>query len=225
MDRFAPTVSDSIFTTSTLFVRSVNAGVILLNQMAKRVRKKTKAELASPKFRDRSKHQAAVLMDAYHVCDKLSKKRHQFILDIADDHWMHRFENMDDYTAFNREMQAWVKLRSEFLRDAIKPLELHCFTCNWNAGRGLKPLLKIIKNKNCDAGTALRLYWINDPYYYQEYATIGECPYEEEREMLRILRAVERRFKAKDFATKRIPFDPTPWIEDCLLYTSPSPRD
>ena len=182
--------------------------------MAKRVRKKTKAELASRKFRDRSKHQAAVLMDAYHACEKLSKKRSQFILDIADNQWMNRFENMDDVSVFNREMRAWNKLRSEFLRNTTKPLELHWFSCNWNAGRGLKPLLKIIKNKNCGAGTALRLYWINDPYYYQEYATIGECPYEEEREMLRILRTVERRFKAEDFATKRIPFDPTPWIED-----------
>ena len=186
----------------------------LLNQMAKRVRKKTKAELASPKFRDRSKYQAAVLMDAYRACDKLSKKRHQFILDIADNHWVNRFENMDDHKAYDRETRIWNRLRSEFLRDTTKPLELHCFTCNWNAGRGLKPLLKIIKNKNCDAGTALRLYWINDPYFYQEYATIGECSYEEEREMLRILRAIERRFKADDFATKRIPFDPTPWIDD-----------
>ena len=33
--RFAPIVSDSVFTTSTLFVRSVNAGVIWLKQMAK----------------------------------------------------------------------------------------------------------------------------------------------------------------------------------------------
>ncbi len=185
--------------------------------MAKRIRKKTKAELASPEFRDRSQHQSAVLMDAYHACDKLSKTRNQFILDIADNHWMNRIEDADDHAAFDRASRTWNKLRSEFLRDATKPLELHCFTCNWNAGRGLKPLAKIVKNDYCDAGTALRLYWINDPYYYQEYATIGECPYDEEREMLRILRAIERRFKADDFATERIPFDPTPWIDDKYL--------
>ena len=36
MDRFAPIVSDSIFTTSTLFVRSVNAGVIQTQPMQTR---------------------------------------------------------------------------------------------------------------------------------------------------------------------------------------------
>lgn len=182
--------------------------------MAKRVRKKTKAELASREFRDRSQHQSAVLMESYHVCDKLSKTRRQFVLDIADDHWMSRFGAADDEAALNRESRKWDKLRTAFLKEAMKPLELHWFSCNWNCDGGVSPLLKIIKNDHCDAGTALRLYWINDPYYYQEYRTIGDCPYDEERQMLRILRTIEGRFKRDDFATKRIPFDPTPWMNE-----------
>ena len=185
--------------------------------MAKKVRKKTKSELASTKIRDRSKHQAAVLTQSYRAAEKLSKKRNQFILDIAAEAWAHRFEEVDDYAAYQREARKWKKERTAFLIEASKPLELHWFTCNWNAGGGLKPLSKIVKNEYCDAGTALRLYWINDPYYYQEYATISECPYEEEQDMLRILRAIERRFKRADFRTARIPFDPTPWIEDKYL--------
>ncbi len=39
-----------------------------------------------------------------------------------------------------------------------------------------------MKRPACDAGTALRLFWINDPVYYSQYATISECPYEEEQD-------------------------------------------
>ena len=185
--------------------------------MAKKIRMKTKAELASPKFKNRSKHQAAVLTHSYGLAEKLSKKRNQFILDIADNRWIYRFEQSDDEAAYQRESRRWEKERAAFLSGTPKPLELHWFTCNWNASRGLKPLLNVVKNENCDAGTCLRLYWINDPYYYQEYATISECPCEEERDMLRILRTIERRFKRTDFRTSRIPFDPTPWIDDKYL--------
>lgn len=182
--------------------------------MAKRVRKRTKAEFASPRFRKRSGNKTSALTQSHHACDKLSNRRRQYILDIADYRWIHRFDGRDDDSAFRREPRKWDKLRTAFLKEATKPLELHWFSCNWNCDRGVSPLLKVVKNASCDAGTALRLYWLNDPYYYQEYRTIGECPYDEEREMLRILRTIECRFKSGDFSTKRIPFDPAPWISD-----------
>ena len=188
--------------------------------MAKRVQKKTKSELASPKFHDRSAHQSSVLMASYHVCDKLSKTRRQFILDIANNHWIGRFENIEDDAALKRELRKWDKLRASFLREATIPLELHWFTCNWNADRGSAPLREIVKNNHCDAGTALRLYWINDPYYYRDHLTIGECRHDEERGILRVLRTIERRFKLDNFATRHIPFDPTPWIDGDRSHSS-----
>ena len=78
-------------------------------------------------------------------------------------------------------------------------------------------MLDVVKNKCYDAGTCLPLYWINDSYYYQEYVTISEYPYKEEREMLRILRTVERRLKRADFRTTKVLFDPAVWIEDKYL--------
>lgn len=182
--------------------------------MAKRIRKKTKEELAAQEFQNRSQQQAAVLTASWEACDKLSKKRRQFILDIADNDWIARFEHMDDEVAYKRESRKWDKLRAAFLAEATKPLELHWFSCNWNADRGLAPLLKVVKNVHCDAGTALRLYWINDPYYLQDYHTIAECDDEDEQEILRLLRTIERRFNRGDFATSRIPFDPTAWVDD-----------
>lgn len=51
--------------------------------MAKKIRKKTKAELAAPAFRKREATQADVLLASVAECEKLSKKRHQFVLDVA----------------------------------------------------------------------------------------------------------------------------------------------
>jgi len=77
-------------------------------------------------------------------------------------------------------------------------------------------MIKVVKNTHCDAGTALCLYWRFDPYAFRNHRILAECRYDEERETLRILRAIERRFKRDDFATRRFPFDPTPWLRDDL---------
>jgi len=181
-------------------------------------RKKTKAELASPEYLDRSEQQHAVdrLSDSF--CDRLPQKRRQFFSDVGNGTWVDRFDHSDDEdeVKFEQECRKWNELRDNFLKEATDPLELHCFCCNWNCDKGLSPLLKVVKHAHCDAGTALRLYWHNDPYWYQDYRTLNECPEGDEREMLQILRTIERRFKRDDFATKRFPFDPTPWLRDDL---------
>jgi hypothetical protein len=181
--------------------------------MAKKVRKKMKAELADPTFRKRASSQSEVLMKTYAECEKLSESRRQYILDVADDAWISRFENKDDEAAFDKECRRWSRLRREFVRAVSKPLEIHCFTCNYNASRGMKPLIQLVKHPSCDAGTALRLFWINDPVYYSQYTTISECPYEEEQDAMKLLKAIERRFKKNNFKTNKIYFDPQPWIE------------
>lgn len=181
--------------------------------MAKKVRKKTKAELAAPAFRKRATSQSEVLMHSLSFCDKLSKSRKQYILDAAADEWVSRFKDRDDDEALDKESRRWKKLRKELVECIEKPLEIHCFTCHYNASYGMKPLLKMVKHPACDAGTALRLFWINDPVYYSQYATISECSYEDEKGALRMLRAIERRFRKADFKTKKIAFDPQPWLE------------
>jgi hypothetical protein len=82
-----------------------------------------------------------------------------------------------------------------------------------NAIRGMQPLVQLVKHPACDAGTALRLFWINDPVYYSQYATIAECPDEDEQAAMKLLQAIRRRFKKGDFQTRKIYFDPEPWIE------------
>lgn len=182
--------------------------------MAKAVRKKTKKELAEPAFRKRMSTQAEVLMRAYAECEKLSQKRLQFILDVAENAWFRCFEHKDDNAALEKESRRWAKLRREFIKSVEKPREIHCFTCHYNADRGLKPLIRLMKHPSCDAGTALRLFWINDPVYFSDYSTISECPYEEEQDAMRLLRTIKLRFKKNDFQSKKMYFDPEPWIQE-----------
>jgi hypothetical protein len=179
--------------------------------MAKRARKKTESELADSAFRERGASQSRVLKLAVAECEKLSKSRFQFILDVADYHWINRFQDLEDESAFEKESSRWDKLRRDFLRTVEKPLEIHCFTCNSNPSRGIKPLLGLIKHPSCNAGTALRLFWINDPAYYSRYRTRAECPYDEEREVMRLLWAIKRRFDKDDYRSRKICFDPAPW--------------
>lgn len=181
--------------------------------MAKTIRKKTKDELADAKFKERASTQAEVLMRAQEASERLPKSRQQFLLDIASDGWINRFEPSSDQHALEKERRKWEKLRQEFLKSVDKPLEIHCFTCNYNASRGIKPLLSLVKHPLCDAGTALRLFWINDPVYYSRYTTISECPYEEERDAIKLINAIKRRFKNNDFQSRKIYFDPQPWME------------
>ncbi len=185
---------------------------------AKAVRKKTKAELESPEFLDRSERQQTVARMSYNLCDRLSQKRRQFITDVGNDTWVDRWDGSDDEgeVKFERESRRWDKLRDKFLKETTDPLELHCFACYWNWDGGSSQMLRVAKHVYCDAGTALRLYWLSNPYWYQEYRTLGDCSYDNEREVLQILWTIERRFKRDDFATKRFPFDPTPWIRDDL---------
>jgi len=133
-------------------------------------------------------------------------------MDVAGSTWIDRFADIDDEKAFEKEMKVWKKRRREFLANVSKPLEIHCFTCQYNADGGMKPLLKLVKHPACDAGTALRLFWINDPVYYSQYASISDGEYESEKEGMRFLRAIKQRFKRNDFKSSQIYFDPAPWL-------------
>lgn len=182
--------------------------------MTKKVRKRTKKELAEPALRKRMSTQSEVLLRAYAECEKLSKSRLQFIEDLANDTWVDRFENLDDDAAFEKESRRWAKLRREFLNTVEKPREIHCFTCLYNADEGIKPLIRMMKHPSCDAGTALRLFWNYDPVFYSEYKTISDCPDEEGQDAMRLLRTIKQRFKQNNFKSCKIYFDPEPWIQD-----------
>ncbi len=179
----------------------------------RRIRKKTRLELADPDLTRRSDRQCAVRNSARAVTERLPKKRQEFIRNIAGHEWVRQFPSDADEAAFEKEGRRWDRLRRQFLREAANPLELHLFASNWNCDGGSQPIHQIVANPHCDAGTALWLYWENDPYFYQAYRYIQDAE-GWEQQWLRILRSIERRFRRNDFATSQIPFDPEPWITD-----------
>lgn len=175
----------------------------------KTVRKKTTKELADPKFRRRVRTQTEVLKAAIAAADRVGKRRKALIEELAGE-GSYLGADEADYEKSERQGK---RMRNEFLRDCTNPLELHLFSLKWNYDRGPDPIKKIVSHPHCDAGTALRIYWINDPYYYSEYGTVSECE-GAEKDWLSISRKIERRFKKGDFATAKIPFDPEPWLSD-----------
>ena len=181
--------------------------------MAKRrIRKKTKKELADPELASRSQRQHKIRTAAHATTNKLSSKRRKFILNMTGEWTFHLSDDADD-SEFERESRKWERARREFLKTATNPLELHLFASNWNSDAGEEPVYRIVKHQHCDAGTALWLYWENDPYYYQVFEYVKDAD-SWEYQWLRISRLIERRFRRGDFATAKIPFDPEPWITD-----------
>lgn len=151
------------------------------------LRMKTPEEIAELRLRSLAKQNA--IRATHSVCEKLSAERFQFIRSCA------------------------AEGNTATLQTCSDPLELHAFASNWNCDRGVEPILEIVRHRACDAGTALWLYWGNDPYYYTRYAAIGDVSDEDERVILDLLRTIEHRIAAQDFATSSVPFDPQAWIE------------
>lgn len=179
------------------------------------VRKLTPKELANPERLDRQRRQLEIRKQIYAAGDRLAKKRREFILSIASDAhapMLHEAATEEDYLKEGRRL---AKLRLTFLRDTTNPLELHLFATNWNcdADEGVQPLYKIATHANCDAGTALWLYWEQDPYFAMAFRTVKDADAWQEL-FVKLSRTIERRFIRNDFATAKIPFDPTPWVTD-----------
>src|SRR5262245_26699988 len=76
--------------------------------------------------------------------------------------------------ALQRKMAHEMK---DFLRSASSPDELHLFAENWNWDGGIAPLLQLVRNPHCDAGTALTIFWRGCPEdFYSSYRTPKDLP-------------------------------------------------
>ncbi|MDC3958889.1 DUF4274 domain-containing protein [Polyangium jinanense] len=95
---------------------------------------------------------------------------------------------------------------------------------NWrNGSRGGRALLK---NPHCDYGTALMLYWLGAPYFERQYATDREIP-EFARADIALMRELEQRLLARDFATAVVAFNPRRDMHcsiDPLDWVTPNPN-
>lgn len=146
----------------------------------------------------------------------ISKRRRQEILDLAtpgvppgtpEALW-------NDDAALRPLVRAADRKRKAWLRSATDPKELHLFAENWHwDGGGSKPLLPLVENPRCDAGTLLMLFWLGggeDSYF--QYDAINDVDDEFDREGHRLLRRIERKLVSGDYAAAKIAFDPAPYV-------------
>lgn len=146
----------------------------------------------------------------------ISKRRQQEIIDLAtpgvppgtpEELW-------NDDSALAPLIRAADKKRKAWLQSVTNPKELHLFAENWHwDGGGGKQLLPLVDNPNCDAGTMLMLFWHGggEDMYFQ-YNAVNDIDDEFDREIHRLLRRIEKKFVAKDYATANIYFDPESFI-------------
>lgn len=70
----------------------------------------------------------------------------------------------------------WEEKRLDFCKQSENPYELHYFADNINWDFGTDCLYEIIKNENCDYGTAKMIFWLAQPDYFQAFSNREEVP-------------------------------------------------
>ena len=86
-------------------------------------------------------------------------------------------------------------------------LELHHFACNFNWDCGSDELAAVIEHPQCDAGTAMMIFWLGQPTHYYRRHRDGKLA-EHEKPAFDFLRHIESRLLSDDFAHSAIACDP-----------------
>jgi hypothetical protein len=115
--------------------------------------------------------------------------------------------------AYQRHMRKINREINEFVTTCDDKRELDFFAQNWSWDGNVKPILKLVKNPNVDAGTLLQMYWYACPEdYYLFHRSASELDPGFERDVFTAIRRIEARMVKGDYKTASIPFDPTPRI-------------
>lgn len=91
------------------------------------------------------------------------------------------------------------------------PEELHAFVLNYDSYWPLRVLHDIVTDPLCDQGTALCAYWNVYPlHYYEKYARADEVE-PGDREVVALMREIERRTVSGFYTNRSIRYDPGKW--------------
>jgi hypothetical protein len=139
----------------------------------------------------------------------VSADRRQFILDIANSEWVDRLsqEAREDPEQLDRLEAEWNQKADEFLESDAAPAELHLYASYLNWDFGTEPLLKVASHRNCEAATALLIYWRGRPEWYLQYPTASAVP-EHEREVFELLSFIEGRYVSGAYRVGSLEYDP-----------------
>ena len=108
-----------------------------------------------------------------------------------------------------KRVQSRMRRQLEEFFATATPEELHVFVSSWNWDAGLDAIRKVIEHSRCDAGTALKAFWLASPEYFLEYASREEVP-EYHLELFDLVNDIQRRFLAGEFKTAELRYRPRP---------------
>lgn len=84
--------------------------------------------------------------------------------------------------------------------------ELHQFVLNYNLNDGLLPLWKIVRNAECDQGTALCVYWLLDNFALDRETHRGKT--DPNRDGVGLIEEIEQRYGSGFYSRQDIRFAP-----------------
>lgn len=130
---------------------------------------------------------------------ELTPKQKKRVAYLASDEWIVDTGADDDEARSLENFHAALRQMSS--------IELHHFACNFNWDCGIDELAAVIKHPECDAGTAMMIFWLGQPTYYYRRHRDGKLA-EHEHPTLEFLRHIETRLMSDDFAHSAIACDP-----------------
>ncbi len=89
--------------------------------------------------------------------------------------------------------------------------ELHQFVLNYNSNDGLLPLWAIVKNAECDQGTALCIYWLLGDFA-MDRETYRNKP-NANRNGVGLIEEIEKRYENRFYTRQNIRFAPMDYLD------------
>jgi hypothetical protein len=124
---------------------------------------------------------------------------------------------VDPDEAQQADLLAWLKRKG--------PADWHRCACTWNWDQPFDAIRWIIRQPECDAGTAITLFARGEPSYYNQFATIAEIEAKAgwAMETVRFLIEICERWQAGQYAAWRYRPDQLPELDpDSLPWPVPA---
>ncbi len=122
------------------------------------------------------------------------RKRVAWLIDghLADDY--------DEATFQDRWAREFAALSS--------PEEMFLLASGSHPDQGPEEWRRVLDSPLCDMGTALLIFWLNDPAYHYEFASPEDVP-SINRGSYDLVREIERKYRAGAYPSGVVRFDPT----------------
>ena len=119
---------------------------------------------------------------------------------LASDEWVVDTGSADDEAKSTQNFESTLQKMSA--------LELHHFACNFNWDCGVQELDAVISHPECDAGTALMIYWLGQPAEYYRMQKRGSLSPDSVL-IVELLQKIESKIQNGEFDRREIACDPT----------------